>query len=224
MSPPGSDAGERRLVSAVLVDAIRLAAVAARRPERRHAIEVVEACTWLESDDTFDPMSYRRVCGYLDLDADRLRSTVRAHLLAIAASRSTGRPSATRERGPFPVGPAASEDDLAARPRVMGRRAVAERNRGLKRCVVQSNAERRMRDGERDVDPAVRPVRHAHPDAPRRVPEDGPGAPAIDGPLRRPVGSGPGKNEVQAELARPGAELDPDAVPRRVHVRGDGPE
>ena len=220
MSAQGSDAGERRLVSAVLVDAIRLAVIAARRPERRDAPAVVEACTWLASDDTLDPMSYRRICGYLDLDADRLRTTVLFHLRAIAA----GRPSATRERRPTVFAPAFGEHDLAARPRIPGRRAVTERDRRLQRHVVRDDAERGMRDRERDVDPAVRPLRHAHPDAPRHVPEDGPGAAAVDGPPRRAVRVRAGKNEVHAELARRGTELDPDAVPRGLQVRGDGPE
>jgi hypothetical protein len=72
--PHTEDSGERRLMLAVLEDAIASYQKTARPNEdrrKRRAFADVEA--WIASRDTIWPFSFENICAVLDIDADNLR-------------------------------------------------------------------------------------------------------------------------------------------------------
>ena len=68
--------GEKRLMLAVLTDAVEILAIgpAANGPRRRALYE--ETVAWVASDDTQWPFSFVNVCDALDLSASRVRSVI----------------------------------------------------------------------------------------------------------------------------------------------------
>lgn len=86
--PPPSDARaepEKRLMLAVLEDALGLLLLDARAPAKHRRAAVREATHWLNSDDRSRPFAFAAICDLLGLEAGRVRH-------AIAAMRS--RPAA----------------------------------------------------------------------------------------------------------------------------------
>ena len=78
---PSLTTGERRLMLAILEDAMRT--LLGHRYGSRHARLQREDLDWLMSDDMDDPFTYLRICDALGIDADWLRRrilTARAEL------------------------------------------------------------------------------------------------------------------------------------------------
>jgi hypothetical protein len=69
---------ERRLMLAVLEDAVLAYQRFSCATTRAGARAFLEAQSWIESDDLIWPVSYRNVCDTLGLDSDALRSGLRA--------------------------------------------------------------------------------------------------------------------------------------------------
>jgi hypothetical protein len=78
-TPIGRASGERALVLAVLVDAIRCLTGSARLGRNRAQI-ILETREWVVSEDRQWPFSFENVCDALDLDA----ATLRTRLLRMA--------------------------------------------------------------------------------------------------------------------------------------------
>lgn len=75
----GARSPERRLMSAVLEDAVHVYRThAAARSGRQHDL-FAEAEAWIESDDRSYLFSFESVCDHLGLDAGYLRRGLRAH-------------------------------------------------------------------------------------------------------------------------------------------------
>jgi hypothetical protein len=74
---PGS--GPRRLMVAVLVDALRSVAEVARGP--RTIAQQAKDQAWLLSDSTARMFSFRRICTVLELDPDAVRRGVRLRVV-----------------------------------------------------------------------------------------------------------------------------------------------
>jgi hypothetical protein len=71
--------GERKLLFAVLEDAIRSYLRHRDRAEARRNEEFVEAAEWLSCDEECGPFSYVSVCEALGIDADGLRAGISDH-------------------------------------------------------------------------------------------------------------------------------------------------
>jgi hypothetical protein len=71
-------AGERKLLFAVLEDAIRCYIKNRDRPVRNDS-DFLEAAEWLSSDAESSPFSYIRVCDALGINPDRLRMGIQNH-------------------------------------------------------------------------------------------------------------------------------------------------
>ena len=69
---------ERRLMLAVLEDAVLAYQRFASATTRAGARAFLEAQSWIENDDVMWPVAYRNVCDALGLDADALRGGLRA--------------------------------------------------------------------------------------------------------------------------------------------------
>lgn len=69
--------GERRLMIAVLEDAIAVYRKRLASPDRRSRELFVEAEAWIESHDRQWFFSFENICAVLDLDADYIRSGLR---------------------------------------------------------------------------------------------------------------------------------------------------
>jgi hypothetical protein len=65
---------EKRLMLAILEDALGIHRKYARKPGRRHERLVAETEQWLFSDDTAWPVSFLNVCSALGIDAPSLRA------------------------------------------------------------------------------------------------------------------------------------------------------
>ena len=78
--------GESRLLFAVLEDAIRCYALAARSARRSHQRALVEVREWVNARGEHDLFSFDSICGVFDLEPDLLRrqldslSTTKIHL------------------------------------------------------------------------------------------------------------------------------------------------
>lgn len=70
--------GEQRLMLAVLLDAINIYSKHTADWEHHKRRLFVETRRWIDSEDKQWPFSYLRVCEALDIDAVRLRRTLRA--------------------------------------------------------------------------------------------------------------------------------------------------
>jgi hypothetical protein len=71
--------GERRLLAAVLADAIRLYLKHARSRTASGQILFRETESWVESRDRRSLVAFESVCDVLHVDADRLRRALRFH-------------------------------------------------------------------------------------------------------------------------------------------------
>jgi hypothetical protein len=71
--------GERRLMAAVLADAIHLYLKHARGGNAPSQILFRETERWIESGDRSSLLSFENVCDVLDIDADRLRRALRVY-------------------------------------------------------------------------------------------------------------------------------------------------
>jgi hypothetical protein len=69
----GPGDGEKRLMLAVLEDALFILLAAARLPSQCRRARYRETVDWVLSDDRAWPFSFLRVCEALDVDPDRLR-------------------------------------------------------------------------------------------------------------------------------------------------------
>jgi hypothetical protein len=65
---------EKRLMLAILEDALRIYRKHAHAPDRRHERLAAETKDWLFSDDTEWPLSFVNVCSALGIDVARLRT------------------------------------------------------------------------------------------------------------------------------------------------------
>jgi hypothetical protein len=72
--PARAICSERRLLIAVLEDALEIHRKYARKPSRRHAHLAAETERWLFSDDTAWPLSFLNVCSALGIDAASIRA------------------------------------------------------------------------------------------------------------------------------------------------------
>jgi hypothetical protein len=72
--------GERRLMTAVLVHALRSLCNDAERPGRGAARRLQQDLSWLTSADRDALFSFERICESLALDADRVRQHALAQL------------------------------------------------------------------------------------------------------------------------------------------------
>ena len=70
----GHDQGEKRLMLAVLEDALFILLAATRVPGQCRRRRYRETLGWVLSDDQDWPFSFTRVCEALDVDAARLRA------------------------------------------------------------------------------------------------------------------------------------------------------
>ena len=92
--------GERRLLLAIVLDAVRRVIDGATDPRRRNARDVVEARAWLRQDDVFDESSFINIAELLDLDVDRIRAALAASLREIAGRGLGSRPVSRLSRVP----------------------------------------------------------------------------------------------------------------------------
>jgi hypothetical protein len=72
--------GERRLMTAVLVNALRSLFQDAERPGRLAARRLRQELRWLTSADRAAVFSFERICESLELDAQAVRAHVLRHL------------------------------------------------------------------------------------------------------------------------------------------------
>ena len=75
-----STSGEKRLLAAVLADAIQLYVKHGRGRNVASGILFREAERWFASDDRSWLLSFQNVCDVLQLDAARIRGALRTHL------------------------------------------------------------------------------------------------------------------------------------------------
>jgi hypothetical protein len=87
----GITEGERRLMTAVLVNALRSLFNDAERPGRGAARRLQQDLRWLTSADRDDLFSFEHICESLALDAERVRQHALAKLGAV--TRLLGDPS-----------------------------------------------------------------------------------------------------------------------------------
>lgn len=81
--------GERRLMLAVLEDAIRTVLLAQRSGVSRKRL--LRELAWLRSSNVSEPFAFESICDVLGLDASYLRSRlVRGAVVPIRAERSRG--------------------------------------------------------------------------------------------------------------------------------------
>ena len=69
---------EKRLMIAVLEDALALLLNDARCPSKQRRGAVLEASRWLESDERANPFSFASICDLLGLDVVRVRRAIRS--------------------------------------------------------------------------------------------------------------------------------------------------
>ena len=84
--------GERGLLRALLMDAVRCALGEAGGPRPQHAQLAAEARRWITSADVGEPFAFGNVCAWLGLPAPRLRRFLleQEELLRKGASRHPG--------------------------------------------------------------------------------------------------------------------------------------
>ena len=69
---------EKRLMIAVLEDALALLLNDARCPSKQRRGAVLEASRWLESDERSGPFAFASICDLLGLDVARVRRAIRS--------------------------------------------------------------------------------------------------------------------------------------------------
>ena len=77
---PSAAEGERRLMIAVLVHALRGVFRDAERPGRGALRRLRQDLRWLRSDDRSDVFAFERICESLGVDAERIRRRVTGEL------------------------------------------------------------------------------------------------------------------------------------------------
>lgn len=123
VTPRAGATGEKRLMRAVLLDAVQVYLerfgiddVIARR-------ELAEVQRWFRSDDRTWPFAFENVCEALDLDPERVRRGLRAVRDARRPGRGEGAASAAGAP-PLPPAPAPGGPvDIATEPLLMSRTA-----------------------------------------------------------------------------------------------------
>lgn len=97
----GMNSGERRLLAAILQDAVAVYCrdASARDPETRHLAQ--DAARWVESTDRTWALSFERVCETLGMDARELRRCLRQEA---TAARVDAEEAFTARAGEVPVG------------------------------------------------------------------------------------------------------------------------
>lgn len=80
-------AGEKRLLWAMLLQAINLLEEAEAEPQRRRTLEVIEARQWLFDDTVLLPLSFVHVAEYLGLSPVGVRRIVNERLAIIRRRR-----------------------------------------------------------------------------------------------------------------------------------------
>jgi hypothetical protein len=104
---PGLD-GERRLMLAVLEDAVLMCQrnALARSPDKRQ--EFREAREWIEAEDTSWPFSFENICSVLGIDAQYVRAGLRARTKLAGKRRRAAEPLVPRI---VPLVPRAASDE-----------------------------------------------------------------------------------------------------------------
>lgn len=74
--PYVADTGARRLVLAVLANAVETLRLYHDKSPRLARSRTAEVIDWITSDDELWPFSYINVCGYLNIEPGRLRRTI----------------------------------------------------------------------------------------------------------------------------------------------------
>jgi hypothetical protein len=89
---PGAQSGERRLMLAVLVDAINVLRSWKGTGSARNRHNFAEAAQWVNARGTIHPFSFDSVCDILEIDSSQLRS--RLNRLTVRSANSTCPPLA----------------------------------------------------------------------------------------------------------------------------------
>lgn len=106
---------ERRLMAAVLEDAVHVYRTHAAAASARQRALFEEAEAWIESTDRSWIFSFESICDHLGIDPDYLRRGLRAHKDRVR--RPGGRPSTSVSLRAEPTAIGSSEDPLPARRR-----------------------------------------------------------------------------------------------------------
>jgi len=77
--------GERRLLSAIILDAVNRVLQGAADPRRRNARDVIEARAWLASDDVLEPTAFLCLTELLDLEPQVIRDALAETIRAVPA-------------------------------------------------------------------------------------------------------------------------------------------
>jgi hypothetical protein len=98
---PAPTAGERRLMVAVLVHALRSVFRDAERPGRGALRRLRQDVRWLTSPDQSDVFAFERICEALDIEPSRLRTHVLGELGGVLQLLETP-PRRRRSRASLP--------------------------------------------------------------------------------------------------------------------------
>jgi hypothetical protein len=82
----GGGSGERRLMTAIIEDAVQMYLKHARARDGLHGKLFADAEQWIESEDRTWVFSFETICDYLGLDSAYLRRGLRAHKRRAAAA------------------------------------------------------------------------------------------------------------------------------------------
>ena len=102
---PSSAEGERRLLIAVLVHALRGLMADASRPGRGAARRLRQDLRWLTSSDSADVFAFERICEALALDAARIRERILEDLGVCTTMMLADPPARSRRRRPVEPDP-----------------------------------------------------------------------------------------------------------------------
>ena len=100
MSTPSAAEGERRLMIAVLLHALRSLFRDAERPGRGAIRRLRQDLRWLTSQDQSDVFAFERICELIGIDTERIRKHVLNELGAVTQLLDAP-PRTRRSRTPF---------------------------------------------------------------------------------------------------------------------------
>ena len=100
MSTPSAAEGERRLMIAVLLHALRSLFRDAERPGRGAIRRLRQDLRWLTSQDQSDVFAFERICELIGIDTERIRKHVLNELGAVTQLLDAP-PRTRRSRAPF---------------------------------------------------------------------------------------------------------------------------
>jgi hypothetical protein len=100
---PSAAEGERRLMIAVLLHALRGVYRDAERPGRGALRRLRQDLGWLRSDDRSDVFAFERICESIGVDAERIRRRVIGELGPVL--QLVDAPPSRRRRAPVPIRP-----------------------------------------------------------------------------------------------------------------------